>query len=108
MMFPAWGQVAPLQARRRFPVFEQDIIPFGYYGTAYSAFTPQVYDLSTVENVPNGIEEATRAEVEAVREYEKAKEIFEEAKKKFEECEMKVKDTQAKLQWEKYRSGIYG
>jgi hypothetical protein len=108
MMFPAWGQVAPLQARRRFPVFEQDIVPLGYYGTTYGAFAPQVYGLSTIENVPNEIEEATRTEVEAVRECEKAREIFEEAKKKFEDCEMKVKDAQSKLQWAKYRSGIYG
>jgi hypothetical protein len=107
-MFPAWGQVAPPQTLRRLPIFEQDVIPLGYYGTTYGAFTPSAYDSSKYDSVPNGIEEATRAEVEAVRECEKAKEAYEEAKKKLEECEVKVKEAQTKLQWAKYRGGMYG
>jgi hypothetical protein len=107
-MFPAWSQVAPPQTLRRLPLFEQEVIPLSYYGTAYGAFTPQAREPAHYESVSNGIEEATRAEIKAVEECEKAREEYEEAKKKLEECEVKVKEAQTRLQWAKYRGGLYG
>jgi hypothetical protein len=107
-MFPAWGQVVPPQTLRRVPLFEQEVIPLGFYGTAYSSFTPQAHDHARYQSVSNSIEEATRAEIKAVEECEKAKGEYEEAKKKFEESEAKVKEAQTRLQWAKYQGGLYG
>ena len=114
-MFPAWGQVAPPQTLRRLPLFEQEVVPLGFYSTAFSSFTPHTHGRASYESVSNSIEEATRAEIKAVEEcekakgeYEKAKGEYEEAKKKFEECEAKVKEAQTQLQWAKYRGGLYG
>ncbi|KAL6704245.1 hypothetical protein ACN47E_008413 [Coniothyrium glycines] len=54
----------------------------------------------------NGIEEATRAQVEAKTELEKVREKYEEIKKKFEDCEKKFKDADERLQMEKRGYGV--
>lgn len=55
--------------------------------------------------LPNNIEDATRAHMEAQIEYEKAKEKYDEAKKQFEDCEKKVKDAEIRLNWAKGTGG---
>jgi hypothetical protein len=52
--------------------------------------------------MPNSVEQATRAHASAQAECEKAKEKFDEAKKKFEECEKKVQAAEEALRVAKY------
>jgi len=52
--------------------------------------------------MPNSVEQATRAHAAAQAECEKAKEKFDEAKKKFEECEKKVQVAEDALRAAKY------
>ena len=87
--------IAPMRPHRR----GRGLARMGMYDTSpffdiaqWNNWDPAwAHNFDFIEDIPNGVEQATREHVEAQKECEKAKEKYEEAKKMFEECEEKVK-----------------